>query len=100
MDTGKLTGIVMEHEAKLSAHGEELKTLFSQQKDIKALAKSTQELALSVRDLAGRVNDVDGRLEIIEQDKRHKGSIVWQTIVSALLGGALTYIITLALRGF
>lgn len=94
MDIKQLTEKTVEHEARLAAHDEELKTLFNQQRNIEKLADSTRELAQSVKELAVRVDGVDERLEVIEQDKRHKGNVVWQIIVSALLGGALTYLVT------
>ena len=38
MDTSHLTEKVLEHEAMLAAHTQELKTLFHQQKNIEQLA--------------------------------------------------------------
>ena len=98
MTVEQLTEKTMQHEAKLAAHDEELKTLFQRQGELQTLAKSTQDLAISVRDLAGKLNDVDERLETIEDDKKKKGFAIWQIAVSAILGGALTYLVTLALQ--
>ncbi|MBR5298537.1 MAG: hypothetical protein IKU29_11830 [Parabacteroides sp.] len=98
MNVEQLTQKTIEHEAKLAAYGEDLKTLFAQQQDIRILTESTKDLAISVRDVATKINDMDDRLEVIEQDKRQKGFAIWQIIVSAILGGALTYLVTLALK--
>lgn len=94
MDVHQLTTKVMEHEAALAAHKEELKTLFTQQKDIETLAKSTQELAESVKELTVRVNSVDERLDTMEGEKSRRRFALWQILLSALAGGAVTYIIT------
>lgn len=99
MDVHQLTEKAIAHEARLAAHDEELKTLFNQQKNIEKLADSTRELAQSVKGLTVRVNDVDDRLDTIEGEERKKRFAVWQIIVSALFGGALTYLVTLALGG-
>lgn len=99
MDLRQLTEKAIEHEARIAAHDEELKTLFNQQKNIEKLADSTRELAQSVKGLAVRVDGVDERLGTIEGEERKKTFAVWQIIVSALFGGALTYIVTLALGG-
>lgn len=98
MNLEQLTEKTVAHEAKLAAHDEELKTLFRRQDELQTLAKSTQDLAISVRELAGKLKDVDGRLETIEEDKKKKGFAIWQIAVSAILGGALTYLVTLALH--
>lgn len=98
MNLEQLTNKTVEHEAKLAAHEEELKTLFRRQDELQVLAKSTQDLAISVRDLAGKLNDVDERLESIEVDKQKKSFAIWQIAVSAILGGALTYLVTIALQ--
>ena len=45
MDVHQLTTKVMEHEAALAAHKEELKTLFTQQKNFEKMVKSIQEMA-------------------------------------------------------
>lgn len=51
MDLRQLTEKAIEHEARIAAHDEELKTLFNQQKNIEKLADSTRELAQSVKGL-------------------------------------------------
>ena len=94
MDTHELTAKVFQYEKTLAEHQEKIHTLFNQQRNIEKLATSTQELALSVKELAGRVNDVDDRLEIIESERRQKGYAVWQIIMSAVVGGAATFIVT------
>ena len=99
MDAHQLTTKVMEHEAALAAHKEELKTLFTQQKNIESIAKSTQEIAESVRELTLRVNELDEQLDILDTDKRNRGFAIWQALISALIGGGITYLITLAVGG-
>lgn len=94
MTEHELTQKMIEHEARLAGHDEELKTLFRQQKEMRELVESVHELALSVQELTGKVKDVDGRLEVIETDRRQKGHAIWQIVVSALLGGAITYLVT------
>ena len=99
MDVRQLTEKTIAHEARLAAHDEELRTLFNQQKNIEKLEDSTRDLEQSVKELTVRVNDVDDRLDTIEGEERKKRFAVWQIIVSALFGGALTYLVTLALGG-
>lgn len=94
MDVHELTSRVIEHGEKISAHDEEIKTLFNQQKNIERLANTTQELALSVKDLTAHMCGVEDRLETIESEKQQKGFAVWQAVISALVGGGITYIIT------
>ena len=99
MDAYHLTKKVMEHEAALAAHNEEIKTLFVQQKNIEALAKSTQEIAEAVLELTMRVNELDEQFDILHTDKRNRVFVIWQALVSALVGGGITYLITLAVGG-
>lgn len=94
MDMHELTSRVIKHGEKISAHDEEIKTLFNQQKNIERLANTTQELALSVKDLTAHMCGVEDRLETIESEKQQKGFAVWQAVISALVGGGITYIIT------
>lgn len=94
MDLHELTKKAFEHGELLARHEGDIKTLFNNQKDIKSLAESTQDLALSVKELAGRMSEVDERLELIESEKRQKGFALWQIIMSALVGGVITYAIT------
>lgn len=94
MDLHELTSRVIEHGEKISAHDEEIKTLFNQQKNIEKLATTTQELALSMKELTAHMCGVEDRLEIIEGEKRQKGFAIWQIVVSAIVGGAVTYLAT------
>ena len=94
MDVHQLTTKVMEHEAALAAHKEELKTLFTQQKNIETLAKSTQELAESVKELTVRLNSDYERLDTMEGEKSRKRFALWQILLSAMAGGDVTYTIT------
>lgn len=57
------------------------------------------DLALSVRELSGKVEDVDCRLGQLEHDKRQKHHALWQIIMSAVIGGALTFAVTKILGG-
>lgn len=94
MDIHELTSRVVEHGEKISAHEEEIKTLFNQQRNIERLANTTQELALSVKDLTAHMCGVEDRLETIESEKQQKGFAAWQAVISALVGSGITYIIT------
>ena len=94
MDMSEITTRVIEHGQTLAAHEEELKTLFNRQRDIEKLANTTQELALSMKELTAHMCGVEDRLEIIEGEKRKKGFAVWQAVVSAFIGGVITFIIT------
>ena len=94
MDMRQLTDKAMEHEARLAAHEEEIKMLFNQQKNIEKLADSTHELAKSVERLTENVNEVDQRLHTIESTARKRGVAIWQAVVSAVIGGGITYLIT------
>ena len=94
MDLHELTSRVIEHGEKISAHDEEIKTLFNQQKNIEKLATTTQELALSMKELTAHMCGVEDRLEVIEGEKRQKGFAVWQIVVSAIVGGVATYLAT------
>ena len=94
MDIHELADRVIKHSEKIAAHDEEIKTLFNQQKNIEKLAQTTQELALSVKELTAHMCGVEDRLEIIEGEKRQKGFAIWQIVVSAIAGGAVTYLIT------
>lgn len=94
MDIHELTDRVVKHGEKIAAHDEEIKTLFNQQKNIEKLAQTTQELALSVKNLTAHMCGVEDRLEIIESEKRQKGFAVWQIVLSAIVGGVVTYLAT------
>ena len=94
MDIHELTSRGFEHGEKISAHDEEIKTLFNQQKNIEKLAQTTQELALSVKELTAHMCGVEDRLETIEKEKKQKSLAVWQAVISAIVGGAVTYLVT------
>ena len=94
MDLKEITNRVFEHGEIISAHEQEIKTLFNQQKNIEKLATTTQELALSMKELTAHMCGVEDRLEIIEGEKRQKGFAIWQIVVSAIVGGAATYLVT------
>jgi len=94
MDAHQLTTKVMEHEARLAAHNEEIKTLFNQQKNIEKLADSTHDLAKSVEKLTARMSDVDERVTIMESTARKKGLAIWQALASAIIGAAITFLLT------
>nr|DAM30250.1 MAG TPA: hemolysin [Caudoviricetes sp.]DAS99370.1 MAG TPA: hemolysin [Caudoviricetes sp.] len=94
MDVHQLTTKVMEHEAALAAHKEELKTLFTQQKNFEKMVKSIQEMAEALQLMNVRVNSIDERLDTMEGEKSRRRFALWQILLSALAGGAVTYIIT------
>lgn len=85
---------VQENGEHLARHDEQIKTLFSQQEDIKKLAESTHALALSVEKLTARICTVEDDLQILNADKRQKTYAIWQIVVSAIIGGAATFILT------
>lgn len=94
MDVHQLMTKVMEHEAALAAHKEELKTLFTQQKNFEKMVKSIQEMAEALQLMNVRVNNIDERLDTMEGEKSQRRFALWQILLSALAGGAVTYIIT------
>ena len=94
MDVHQLTTKVMEHEAAIAAHKEELKTLFTQQKNFEKMVKSIQEMAEALQLMNVRVNSIDERLDTMEGEKSQRRFALWQILLSALAGGAVTYIIT------
>ena len=85
---------VQENGEHLARHDEQIKTLFSQQEDIKKLAESTHSLAISVEKLTARICNVEDDLQLINNDKRQKSYAIWQIVVSAVIGGAATFIVT------
>ncbi|MEG0914452.1 MAG: hypothetical protein RSG57_01740 [Christensenellaceae bacterium] len=85
---------IVQHGKQIARHDSEIKTLFNQQKSIEKIADSTNSLALSIEKIAGRIEDVDERLGCIEQDKKQKGFAVWQIVMSAVLGGVLTFLVS------
>lgn len=85
---------LQEHGEHLARHDEQIKTLFLQQADIKELAESTHSLAVSVEKLTARICNVEDDLQVINNDKRQKSYAIWQIVVSAIIGGAATFILT------
>ena len=85
---------VQENGEHLARHDEQIRTLFSQQEDIKKLAESTHALALSVEKLTARICTVEDDLQTLNADRRQKSFAIWQVVVSAIIGGAATYILT------
>ena len=73
---------LVEHGQAIAAHEQQIKTLFTQQGEIKELTQSTQSLALSVRELATKVANIDTRLQCIEDDDKHKRRTIWASVVS------------------
>ena len=94
MDIHEITPRIFEHTEILSAHEQEIKTLFKQQKNIEALTESTQNLAISVKEIAMQQKDICDRLADIEDEKKQKNLAIWQAAVSAVVGGVVTYLVT------
>lgn len=99
MDNPTLTKHVVEHGEMLARHDSDIQTLFRQQDSIEKLTDSTHKLAISVGKLTDKVAAVDERLDNIEGEKRQKGFAIWQIVMSAVLGGAVTYLVTMILGG-
>lgn len=85
---------VQDNGERLARHTEQIKTLFAQQEQIEKLAESTHALALSIEKLTNRVCSVEDNLDLINNEKRQKSFAVWQIVVSAIIGGAATFILT------
>ena len=85
---------ILDHESRISKHTEDIKTLFEQQKTIRDLANSTQDMATNVAALTEQIKSLNSRVVAFEEDKGKKNFAVWQIIVSALLGGTITYIVS------
>lgn len=85
---------LQDHGEHLARHDEQIKTLFSQQEDIKQLVESTHSLAMSVKELTQRVSSVEDSLEALDEEKKQKGFAVWQILMSAVIGGVATYLLT------
>lgn len=90
---------IAEVEAQNREQFNRLCVLEDQSKEIKSLAQNTNEIALSLRTIDGKVDEVEGRVVEIEEDRKQKSHAVWQVIVSALLGGGLTYAVTQLIGG-
>lgn len=84
----------METAERLARHDEQIKTLFGQQKEIKALAESTNKLALSVEKLTTQMMSHEERLGEIEEGSRYKGRTIWACVVTGILGAAIAYVMT------
>lgn len=78
---------------------ERLKKLEEHEKEHGKLLESINEWALNTKELAGNVRNVEERLEIIEQNGRQKNFAVWQIAASALIGGIITFAMTMILGG-
>ena len=89
---------LLDHESRISKHTEDIKNLFEQQKDIRKLADATQEMAKNMAALTEQMKSMDGRMMAFEEDKGKKGFAIWQIVMSALVGGVVTYIVTNLLR--
>ncbi len=89
---------LQEHGEHLARHDEQIKTLFATTEEIKALAESTHSLAVSVEKLTSRITHVEDDLEAYNEEKNKKSFAVWQVLMSAIVGGVATYILTNILR--
>ena len=94
MNTEQLTEKILNHESRLSKHTEDIKTLFEQQKAINDLAKSTQSMATNLATLTEQVKSMNDRVSTFEEEKAKKGFAIWQIVISAALGGVITYVMT------
>lgn len=94
MNTEQLTEKILNHESRLSKHTEDIKTLFEQQKAINDLAKSTQSMATNLATLTEQVKSMNDRVSSFEEEKAKKGFAIWQIVISAALGGVITYVMT------
>lgn len=108
MDNALLTQKTMEQEAKIAHQQADIEEIFRQQKkqDAKIEENSKMltvihELVVTMTEVKCGVQDLNERVEIIENDKRTKAHAVWQIIISAVIGGGLTLLITqLATKAF
>lgn len=101
-----LTEKTMNQEAQIAKNAADISTIFHQldnhnerivenSKTINAI----HDLALSVRELTGKVDDVDKRVKSIEEEKKQRTHAIWQIIVSAVIGGGLTLLVTQLVTG-
>ena len=90
----KITERLQEHGEHLARHDEQIKSLFLQQADIKGLADSTHSLALSVEKLTQKVVVLEENIEEMNDERRKKGFAVWQIVTYAVVGGAVTFLVT------
>ena len=98
MTTEQLTKTVITHGEKISRIEEDIERLLDTQSDIKDLTKSTHEIALGMKELQSDVKDVKGRITIVEDTQRSKSAAVWQMVMSAIISGIGTFVITSILR--
>ncbi|MEZ4358136.1 MAG: hypothetical protein R2876_05870 [Eubacteriales bacterium] len=84
--------ILFSHTTEIAEHGQQIKTLFEQQKEIRELAKSTNNLALSVEKLAEQFKNIDGRLGAIENDKRYKINMIWASLATGVIGAVVAFL--------
>lgn len=89
---------VQENGEHLARHDEQIKSLFKQQEDIKKLVESTHTLALSVEKLTTRIGNIEDDIQVLTTEKRQKSYAIWQIIMSAVIGGAATFLVTQILR--
>jgi uncharacterized protein YoxC len=94
MTTEQLTEKVFAHEKSIGKLEEDVTNIYKRQAEIKDLAKSTQELALAVQQLATKVNDVDDRISMVEGTQRTKSAAIWQIVMSVIISGIGTYLIS------
>lgn len=99
MTNEQLTQISIEQAERISHIEADVKTLFTELKAYHEIVEGIHELALSVQKLSDRIENMDVRLGAIENDKRTKAHAIWQIVVSAVLGGGLTLLVTTLLGG-
>lgn len=85
---------LQEHGEHLARHDEQIKTLFAQQSAIKELTESTHSLAMSVEKLTTRVCSIETDIGNINTEKKQKNFALWQIVMSAIIGGGITFLIT------
>lgn len=98
MTNEQLTEKVFDHEKSIGKLEEDVTNIYKKQAEIKELAKSTQDLALAVQKLASKVSDVDDRISVVEGAQRAKSAAVWQIVMSCIISGIGTYVISTILR--
>ena len=98
MTNEQLTKTVIAHGEKISRIEEDIARLLETQSDIKDLTKSTHEIALGMKELQSDVKDVKGRITIVEDTQRSKNAAVWQIVMSVIISGIGTYVISNMLR--
>ena len=81
-----------EVEVVLAQHTEQIKTLFKESQENKALTESVQKLALSVERLTMQLASQETRIEAIEDNAKFKMRTVWSCVASALLGAIVAFV--------